>query len=234
MLYLSLILIASGLLLVVFPLFVKTEKRNYGSLGDRYVPNYDFETGESARETEISGGAVAAHYAGNIVLDERGFNADTEFERPSSLNEKNMPHAPEFSVLKELEDELIKPENVRPDTDLSEEREAQDMVLYEDSSSIIDYETGANTIDPSLVEYKKMKRIGKGSIEVVKDGINIIIGKSFYRFDFYKIDRVKMGANYIALFLKGSGVVRLLIFEEMTPRILGIKKSIENYFSVAG
>jgi hypothetical protein len=69
---------------------------------------------------------------------------------------------------------------------------------------------------------------------VVKDGINFHLGKSFYRFDFYKVERAKTGANFIALYLKGSTVVRLFLFEEPAHQDSDIRKSIEEYFNAAG
>jgi len=207
MLYIALILIASGIICILYPVFTRPGKPRYTTRNDRYVPNFDSMTGAGRSEQD------------EHIMPRDGGGSDSNTE-PGVLGELN-----------ESIDEDI------PGVNGAAFKHAQDglnAVLYEDSSHIIDYETGSNVIDSSLGEYKKLKRIGKGKIEVIKEGINFFIGKSFYRFDFYKIDRVKIGENYMALFLKGSSVVRLVLFDETESGIRSIITSIENYFSTAG
>ncbi|HNT11829.1 MAG TPA: hypothetical protein PKG59_13140 [Spirochaetota bacterium] len=86
-------------------------------------------------------------------------------------------------------------------------------VLYEDASNVIDYYAGDTAIDPSLAAYSKIRRVGRGALEQARDGVNFYIGKKFYRYDFYRIADLRAGSGYLALSLKDSDTVRLFIFE---------------------
>ena len=104
--------------------------------------------------------------------------------------------------------------NSMPVPDRGETGEEKDIaVLYADASGVVDYESGANTIDPTFKKYSKLRRIGKGKVGIIKDGLNFQLRKKLFRFDFYRIQRMVTGKNYLALFLKGSEEVRLMIFE---------------------
>ena len=91
-----------------------------------------------------------------------------------------------------------------------------DVLLYEDSSDIIDYENNNSIIDPGLSEYKKIKRIGEGTIELLKDGINFRTGKKLFRFDYHRVNDVKKGNNYFVLQMKGSNINRIFVFKNNT------------------
>ncbi|MDY6935645.1 MAG: hypothetical protein SVZ03_15665 [Spirochaetota bacterium] len=100
--------------------------------------------------------------------------------------------------------------------------------LYEDTSNVLDYENNISIIDPTLNEYSKLRRIGKGRIEIKGDGINFFIDKKFFRFDFHQIEDIKSGDSFIALFIKGSEVVRLFLFEEGMTFKHELEQSIKN------
>ena len=100
---------------------------------------------------------------------------------------------------------------------------ADTAVLYNDASGVVDYESRENVIDPSFKKYSKLRRIGRGHVGLVKDGINFQLRKKLYRFEFYRIEKMLPGKNYIALFIKGSDEAKLLIFDresDMERRLL--------------
>lgn len=110
-------------------------------------------------------------------------------------------------------------------TPAKEERDA--AVLYHDASGVVDYEGGASVIDPSFKKYSKLKRIGSGHVSVVGEGINFQMRKKLYRFEFYLINKMVQGENYLALFLKGSDEARLFIFK----RGSGIEKKLAREYA---
>jgi hypothetical protein len=106
--------------------------------------------------------------------------------------------------------------------------------LYEDSSNIIDYDKSENRIDPTLKEYRNIKRVGKGDIELSKEGINFYVGKKFFRFDYYRIRDLRIGEKFIAVFLKGSNIVRVFIFDKISGIQSDIKRSYQDYLRRTG
>jgi hypothetical protein len=104
--------------------------------------------------------------------------------------------------------------------------DADTAVLYNDASGVVDYESRENVIDPSFKKYSKLRRIGRGHVGIVKDGINFQLRKKLYRFEFYRIEKMLPGKNYIALFIKGSGEAKLLIFD----RESGMERRLLNEF----
>ncbi|MCL2154626.1 MAG: hypothetical protein FWH53_03060 [Leptospirales bacterium] len=86
-------------------------------------------------------------------------------------------------------------------------------VMFDDRSDIIDYSSGVGIIDSTFLKYKDIKRIGKGVIESDSDGINFYLDERLYRFDSHRIYDIWCGENYIALPLKGHGLVKLFIIE---------------------
>jgi hypothetical protein len=86
-------------------------------------------------------------------------------------------------------------------------------VMFDDRSDIIDYSSGVGTLDSTFLKYKDIKRIGKGIIESDSDGINFYLDEKLYRFDSHRIYDIWCGENYVALPLKGNGLVKLFIIE---------------------
>ena len=86
-------------------------------------------------------------------------------------------------------------------------------VLFEDKSDIIDYGNESGSIDPSLEKYKNIKRIGSGTISVEPGGLTFYMGKKIYRYDYHRIRDIKAGKSHLAVFLMGSGSVKLFIIE---------------------
>jgi hypothetical protein len=92
-------------------------------------------------------------------------------------------------------------------------RPEQNAVMFEDKSRVIDYDNESGSIDPSLEEYKNIKRIGSGRLVVEKGGVTFFLGKKLYRYDFNRVNGIKTGERHLALFMDGSEVVKLFIVE---------------------
>jgi len=105
-----------------------------------------------------------------------------------------------------------------------------DAVLFDDSSSVIDYDSSTGIIDPSLEKYKSIKRIGSGSFIVEKEGVSFYVDTKLHRIDFYKISRIKTGDNYLALFTSGGGSVKLFLFAN-NSQILDFEEKFEDYLA---
>lgn len=218
MLYLAIILIALGLIFVLVPV-LSSGKKGYGSLeGRNFSPDKD-ESNNGLRPLVTPPNTKAE--------DKSSFNYNYEqglSETGSSTKNRG--------ILEELEVEIdhiknMEPLSVKDDNSITGDEPV--AVLFEDSSNIIDYENSQTVIDPTLSEYKNLKRIGRGRLEIAREGINFFVGKSFFRFDFYKIENAMAGKNFIAIFLKGSGVVRLFLFENDILEKTRIKKDLEKY-----
>ena len=109
---------------------------------------------------------------------------------------------------------------------------SQTASLYEDNSTIIDYHRGKARIDPELKEYGKIKRIGSGQLIFENDGISFYCGKKFYRYDFHRLTDLKSGNNFIALMVKASSAVKLLIIEN-PPFIQAIDENFRKFKGIA-
>jgi hypothetical protein len=255
-LYIALVLVTAGLGLILFALFAESGRRYSLPVRDRFVPNYDLADagGHAANASE---GRII-HDMHDDLPDPDDYretgrrdrvveSPDLELYGEPQLLDLDEPSPGEHrGILDELEGEFSR-EHAResltteaPPAAAGESAAApappvQSNIayLYEDSSEIVDYEQNTNVIDPTMGQYKRLKRVGKGVVQVVKDGINFQIGKSMFRFDFYKIEKAKVGDNFIALFLRGGSTVRLLIFDENSPARIEVKKGIESYFSAA-
>ena len=208
MLYISLILIASGIIFILFTLITSTKKQTVKH--DSSTAGADISSAvnrqpvknENENKTDH---AVAASEDENKIeelsIPEPDVTA-TEEERGSDSVEANP----------EKDDNVIEEQNVKEvsDEDVSI---ITDVSLYEDASNIIDYENNDSIIDPGLSEYEKIKRIGEGSIELLKSGINFRTGKKLFRFDYHRVSDVKKGKNYFVLQMKGSNKNRIFVFK---------------------
>jgi hypothetical protein len=247
--YFSVLLIAAGIFLIIYslmtskqtvsaarhhslPLLQRVPKREVRRESTPEVPEErEKPEAESLRKSLFAESKVAEeripsdeeHAARKTLPDE--ISAEQSLDK--IIEEAAPPEEPKSPAPVEEEHEKL-------DFDYELQAERQYAVLYEDSSRIIDYERSENTIDPTLKEYQKIKRVGRGDIELVKEGINFYIGKKFFRFDYHRIKDLKVGDNFIALFLKGSDVVRLFIFNEGAAVQSEIKRSYQDYLRRTG
>jgi hypothetical protein len=107
--------------------------------------------------------------------------------------------------------------------------ESLSFVLFDDRSSVIDYRNGFGSIDPSLKEYKNIKRMGNGRFLLDREGINFYMENKQFRFDFYRINEMVSGNNYIAAFIKGSQAVKLFVVENETELIERVQLKFHEY-----
>ncbi len=105
------------------------------------------------------------------------------------------------------------------------------FTLYDDRSSVINYNNKGGIIDPTLEEYKKIKRIGKGEFELDREGISFHMGRKLFRFDFHKINEVLTGNNSVAIFITGSDVVKLFVAEKEPDMIGRVREKYAEFIS---
>ncbi len=242
MFYLSLVLILCGLLTLLYALLGGSGEGQASLPGDRFVPHDDYSTAELRAARSLTGRKAPGARAGGDFPETTGDTARKSPERPApdggfqsqyGRQEAEDTREGEAGVLEELHRHVDESGREEPREDGEADKTAgppaYSAVLYEDSSNAVDYKSGSSAIDPTLSAYKSLKRMGRGSIEAVRGGINLHIGKTFFRFDFYRLEDVKVGENYIALFMKGSSVVRLILFDEIDERFFEIKRDVENH-----
>lgn len=192
MLYLSLALVISGVVLVLFSLFFESEVSVSRPPSDRYVPPLDdVEIHDNNEDNALKS-----------VSDELDFEIDDftmlEDEHLEGIHE-------DFS-------EDITIDETGEYADKKSDEHVYDIVLYEDPERV----SVDNTIDNikiSAEDVSRFSRVGEGTIQILKDGINIRIDKRLYHFDFNKIDRVYAGKSHFVLTLKGTDVARVVVFE---------------------
>ncbi|MCU0845206.1 MAG: hypothetical protein MUC76_09805 [Spirochaetes bacterium] len=240
MLYLSLILIAAGISLVVSAIFFTRDVRHGINVGDRFVPNDDFQTGPDHPATtgvrgRTTGGTRprAAHGDAGKEFVESPATSTLEDFRGEDEAAVEVVSAGQAGILDEL-DASFNDNNNDEVRELAASpgkgRSSGDAVLYEDASGLVDYEGGESSIDPSLEAYNNLKRVGSGAVEIASEGLIIRLGKATHRFDFYKVKDYRIGDNYIALYLKGSRAVRLFLVDGNPDLRLEIQAAVEDYF----
>ncbi|HON77281.1 MAG TPA: hypothetical protein PK544_02225 [Spirochaetota bacterium] len=155
----------------------------------------------------------------NTASDSSGVAATTQQDEKKAVNQQIDHDAytmPEGAVKEGVEKKHIDQSTVAAGTvagvTLSEDNEVV-AVLFNDHSGELEYDGSDNNIDPTFGKYSSLKRVGRGSIEIVKDGINFKRLKNLYRFDFHRIRDIQGGDRFIAVYLKGSDIIRLFLFE---------------------
>ncbi len=205
MLYLSIILILCGVVILLYSISVEVRKYPGGAPAGEggFYP----DAPEQARTYE------------------RGDDADLP-RSPAVLH--NMPEGRNAG--------FVTPDNSHPKTgeakgDERKDRKAEEAnaVLYEDSSNLVNYRLAEGTLDPTAEEYKKILRVGRGSLFYEKNGISFHMKNRFYRFDFHRYEDFAVGDNYIAVKLKGGGSTKLFIVEDNRSLISSIGEQYTNY-----
>jgi hypothetical protein len=226
MLYLSLFFILAGLLLFFYsafrdagsPLLFTAKKQ----AGKKYEKDEIIEkrVPEESIEPDIHySGDVDAHDGIHHEISEHLLSEDGH-EEDRQEEEKLIDDSEGFTV-----EDSGSPEDSGAKQTLktsSNPNESYSFVLFDDRSSVIDYRNGFGSIDPSLKEYKNIKRMGNGRFLLDREGINFYMENKQFRFDFYRINEMVSGNNYIAAFIKGSQAVKLFVVEnetELTDRV---------------
>jgi hypothetical protein len=224
MLYLSLILIALGLFFIIYTLLVKAKKEagtvyTKGSFGRQstYEDAKPKGRGLNVAEKVDKSRSDDSQKSRSGSMDTAQSNAPgLEIAADDSSKEADSgADKIEYGIEDRFEDEGLS--------------EKTPVVMYEDSSNIIDYTNNDSIIDSSLKEYKKIRRVGAGNFEFSDDGINFRVGKKLFRFDFRRITDIKSGSNYIVLMMKGSSDLKLFLFKKDSSLSEKLKKVYYKY-----
>ncbi len=237
MLYLSLILIISGIFFILYTLISRTRKEPAVQVsefsrgtGGRVMPGPHSLRSVEERPAEWDN-AVASDLDLNYGLKEEDVVAEDEiiFTDYSEINRAKF--FPDTGAAKEEKPDMAfvdidRDVDTYVDTIVRKDEDAlaDDSIpgiswgaLYEDSSNLIDYNMHDSIIDSTLKGYEKIKRLGEGTIEILENGINFKTGNRFFRFDFHRMADFKKGSNFLMLSMKGSNVSRLFLFKEGSP-----------------
>lgn len=223
MLYVSIFLIVAGIVLIVYSFVSRshvkstvplsqsspfTSKSIYSSLTDAQGMMH----GEKKKEYD--------HFQTLVEKEAEKSHSDDHKALVKSVQSQ--------SVSRDEQKIVLKAENATYDAKTFDRSNNEKFlaVLYYDSTGIVDYESGQSNIDPTFKKYSKLKRIGSGHISVVGDAIHFQMRKKLFRFEFYLIEKIVQGENYLAIFLKGSNEIRLFIFKRQS----GLEKNIVREF----
>jgi hypothetical protein len=235
MLYITITLVASGLFLIIYSLFTSSHKKPYLSTiepptngKNGYLHEEDIKTAkEPGTIEELT--AINTHSTSKINdFDTKSLNLNIP-DDDSEGTEENDWRAPELDDLRaatketdrdNIDDRIYKNEKEARISDKLEGK-AYSAILYEDSSNILDYDNRSSIIDSTLKEYEKIKRMGKGMLELKDKCISFTSENKTYRYDFHRITKIRGGNNYLSLFIKKSKPARLFIFDKDSS--IGIK-----------
>ncbi|MBN2080152.1 MAG: hypothetical protein JW838_14380 [Spirochaetes bacterium] len=215
MLYISLALIFLGIIIFIYSIIVDAGRPHGEQVypegsPPRDVPPRMKQDQRAPGMTRRNGGAEGASTSGSMA------------NSPSPGRARQAPPPP-----REREDPRRTVSSRRVET--PRVRREPLAVLYEDSSRVIDYDSGSGIIDPSLEGYKQIRRIGSGKFAVEKGGITFRTGSTLYRFDFHRLRDIKEGSRHLALFLGGSESVRLFIFDSESGAIRAATAAYRDY-----
>ncbi len=236
--YLSLFFILSGLLVFFYSAF-----RDAGSplFFSGRSPAGKSHTGDAAIEKRFSGEGEYASLQGDesiepAVLHSGDMDAHEGIHHEISehlLSEEALDEGELLDTSRESPGMSYGSPGRTPGEDMEREsgnpNESYSFILFDDRSSVIDYRNGFGNIDPSLKEYKNIKRMGNGRFLLDREGINFYMKKKQFRFDFYRINEIVTGSNYIAAFVKGSEAVKLFVVENETELIDRVQRKFLEY-----
>ncbi len=198
MLYASMALVTAGVVLLLYSLFFENEISRSRPPSDRYVPPMDGVT-DKKHDLDPDISSIAEEL-------------DAELEDFTLLNSEEMLDDVDLLDLDIDETDDIPVDIHGKNADTSEEHPMNEVVLYEDPERI-SVDVAENDAEINVENLARFTRVGEGTVDIFKDGINLRIGKRLYRFDFAKIDNVYAGRNHIVLTLKGTGNARVMVFK---------------------
>lgn len=237
MLYLAITFVAAGIVLIIYSLFMEHEAG--GTLPAREEDSRG-DDNHITRPEKKKAVADLPQDLRDFPGDDPDLKIETVREDGSLLGELDVlaeEHAAEREMTREMGAEpAAEPatgkDELPPEVKARREEGAHAgtmAVLYEDASNLVDYDNETNVIDPTFREYQKLKRVGRGKIEIARDGLNFYVDRKFFRFDFHRLKDIKAGGNFAALSLKGNDVVRLFLFEGNTRVPLELKQGFRDY-----
>ena len=203
MLYLSIFAIAGGLLLIIIAVMTGPSK-------ETEVPSRRVMTDEPDKKRKMN---KAGTFSERARYSKKGFPTAADYSKDLNLRDLDEDKLELFSDeldldLEDFDDRSRKGQGAAEGSMIEFE-----AVFFEDGSQIIDYSRQAGTIDPSCKEYRKIKRIGQGTLVIEKDGLNFYMGRKFFHFDFQRVSDLRTGENYIAALVEGVNTVKLFIIE---------------------
>jgi hypothetical protein len=218
MLYLSLILIASGLFFIIYTLLIKAKKEAGTAYPGRSLSP---DVKQKSRESKIAEKVDKGCSENEQKIHSGSINIRHDLDPKAGISQDDS-----FGDADGADNEVYDIEDKFEDEGMSENTP---VVMYEDASNIIDYNNNDSIIDSTLKEYNKIKRVGAGNLEFTNDGINFRVGKKLYRFDFRRITDIKSGGNFIVLMMKGSSILKLFLFKKDNLLSERIKKVYNKY-----
>lgn len=240
MVYLAILLILTGLLIILVTLFLETRKVNerIDDLSGNKIPDKIFP-----QPKEESSPDFESPHLDFSVYDDDIFEIDDNLHNSEDDIFISFDDSDESAdILFDESDNKSEDNNYFDDSPFSDQERQKDgngvmeegktgnepaeVVMFEDNSGVIDYDSGVGIIDPGFSGYKKIKRVGIGELILDRDGLNFYVEDRLYRFDFHRISRIFTGENYFAFPVKDGGAVRLFIFEKGN----GLIENIRDFF----
>ncbi len=224
MLYLSLILIASGLFFIIYTLIVKARKEtgtNFTKVSSNRQNAY--KEAEPKNREKITAEKTDRNFQDN---EQNNITERTDAYTGGAAGAGTQGDDSFADAEKVADNMVYGTEDMPVEEGMSENTP---VVMFEDSSNIIDYGNNDSIIDSTLKEYKKIRRVGAGNFDLSDDGINFRVGKRLYRFDFRRITDIKSGGNFIVLKMQGSSDLKLFLFKKDTSLSDKLKKIYHKY-----
>lgn len=241
MVYLAILLILTGLLIILVTLFLETRKVNerIDNLSGNKIPDKIFPQPEEepSPDFESPDFDFPAYDDDVFEIDDNLHNSEDDIFISFNDSEGSVSILLDKNIDNKSEDNNYFDDSPFPDQERREDgngviqesktgKEPAEVVMFEDNSGVIDYDSGVGIIDPGFSGYKKIKRVGIGELILDRDGLNFYVEDRLYRFDFHRISRIFTGENYFAFPVKDGGAVRLFIFEKGN----GLIENIRDFF----
>ncbi len=231
MVYLAILLILTGLLIILVTLFLETRKVNerIDDLSGNRTPDENFSQSqkESFSDFESPDLDFPAYDDDIFEIDDNPDNSDDDTEDDVFISFDDSGETVSIFLDKNVdnksEDNSYFDDSPFSDQKSKIENEPARVVMFEDNSGVIDYDSGVGIIDPGFSGYKKIKRVGTGELTLDRDGLNFYVEDRLYRFDFHRINRIFTGDDYFAFPVKDGGAARLFIFEKGNDLIENIR-----------
>ncbi len=194
MFYLAIILVLTGIFVIVYSLSIEIKKAPKSDAHNNQKPIKSYNNKKNALTDTNETHNDATALEDDVLTESRIIPKVTDIDRLEEDKEDEIPDiteepAPEIDPYK------------------------ASVLCYEDSSTVIDYYNNTTTIDSTLMSYKHIKLIGKGTLTLENQGFNFHIGKTLRRFDFHAIQDMKSGGDFLAL-IPRKGPIKLFIIKE--------------------
>ena len=108
---------------------------------------------------------------------------------------------------------------------------SEKTILYNDESGSVEYSADTLVFDDDLSKYEKMKRLAEGRAAIEGSGISLRTSQGFFRFSFDAFTNIVFGKNYVAVFIKSSESVKLLLFGEDVRAVSLLEKAYNLYLA---